>query len=268
MASTGTVNVCFDNKAVLSYYRGFVPAIARKMFLWRSLHLFLFLTQAVVYDFSGFAFGFYNRELVSDSGCTAQSQNFNRATWFSFDNVFVLCHPAKRTRPIQGQQQRCRQCSMFLLDQNVCDRSTTTFHFDSTTAPCAARLGLALRSRISAWRRIASSSLSRFILFLVDNSTHKTSPPISSTWTLCCNRSCLTFIGFASGKSTLLIATIIGTPAAFAWLMASIVCGMIESFAATTKTTISVTFAPRARISVKAAWPGVSRNVIFDCFPK
>jgi hypothetical protein len=39
-------------------------------------------------------------------------------------------------------------------------------------------------------------------------------------------------------------------------LIASIVCGMIPSSAATTRITISVTLAPRIRISVKAAWPG------------
>ena len=70
-----------------------------------------------------------------------------------------------------------------------------------------------------------------------------------------------TLVGFADGLSILLIATIIGTLAAFAWLMASTVCGMTASSAATTSTTISVTCAPRERIEVKAAWPGVSRKV-------
>jgi hypothetical protein len=69
-------------------------------------------------------------------------------------------------------------------------------------------------------------------------------------------------IGF--GLSILLIATIIGTPAALVWLIASIVCGIRPSSAATTSTTMSVTLAPRARISVNASWPGVSRKVIFD----
>jgi hypothetical protein len=46
-----------------------------------------------------------------------------------------------------------------------------------------------------------------------------------------------------------------------AWLIASIVCGITASSAATTRTTISVTCAPRARIDVKAAWPGVSRKL-------
>ena len=64
--------------------------------------------------------------------------------------------------------------------------------------------------------------------------------------------------------SILLIATIIGTPAALVWLIASIVCGFSPSSAATTRMTMSVTLAPRARISVNASWPGVSRKVTFD----
>ena len=56
----------------------------------------------------------------------------------------------------------------------------------------------------------------------------------------------------------------IGTPAARAWLIASAVWGMTPSSAATTRTTISVTLAPRARISVNAAWPGVSMKVMRD----
>ena len=71
----------------------------------------------------------------------------------------------------------------------------------------------------------------------------------------------MTFIGFACGRSHLLIATIIGTPAFLACEIASIVCGMTESSAATTSTTMSVTCAPRARIAVNASCPGVSRNV-------
>ena len=55
----------------------------------------------------------------------------------------------------------------------------------------------------------------------------------------------------------------IGTPAAFAWAIASLVCGMTPSSPATTSTTMSVTLAPRARMAVNASWPGVSRKVIF-----
>jgi hypothetical protein len=87
-------------------------------------------------------------------------------------------------------------------------------------------------------------------------------PPNSSRTTPCANRSCFTFCTLAVGKSILLIATTSGTPAFLACEMASIVCGMIASSAATTSTTRSVTWAPRARIAVNASWPGVSRNVI------
>ena len=75
-------------------------------------------------------------------------------------------------------------------------------------------------------------------------------------------RSVRTRVGLASGLSILLIATMIGTSAARAWLMASTVCGMTPSSAATTSTTMSVARAPRARMAVNASWPGVSMKVI------
>ncbi len=44
--------------------------------------------------------------------------------------------------------------------------------------------------------------------------------------------------------------------------MASSVWGITPSSAATTSTAMSVTSAPRARMAVKASWPGVSMKVI------
>ena len=67
----------------------------------------------------------------------------------------------------------------------------------------------------------------------------------------------------ALSLSILLIATMISIPAAFAWLIASIVCGITPSSAATTKIAISVDWAPLIRIDVNASCPGVSKNVIF-----
>jgi hypothetical protein len=61
----------------------------------------------------------------------------------------------------------------------------------------------------------------------------------------------------------LLIATTIGTSAARAWFNASTVWGMTPSSAATTRMTMSVAWAPRARMAVNAAWPGVSMKVMF-----
>ena len=77
-----------------------------------------------------------------------------------------------------------------------------------------------------------------------------------------CSSSLITRVGSASGLSILLMATMIGTFAALACWIASMVCGITPSSAATTSTTMSVTLAPRARMAVKAAWPGVSRKVI------
>jgi hypothetical protein len=68
------------------------------------------------------------------------------------------------------------------------------------------------------------------------------------------------FSGSAPGLSILLTATTIGTFAALAWAMASFVCGITPSSAATTRMTMSVAEAPRARMAVKASWPGVSRK--------
>ena len=64
------------------------------------------------------------------------------------------------------------------------------------------------------------------------------------------------------------IPSIIGTSAARAWLIASKVCGLTPSSAATTKIATSVTFVPLARIAVNASWPGVSRKVSFLGWPE
>ncbi len=72
----------------------------------------------------------------------------------------------------------------------------------------------------------------------------------------------MTFCGLAFSLSHLLIATMTETPDFLICLIASLVCGITESSAATTKTTISVTFAPLSLIFKNAACPGVSRKVI------
>jgi hypothetical protein len=79
------------------------------------------------------------------------------------------------------------------------------------------------------------------------------SPPKSSGTTSSPTSSLFTRSMLASGLSTLVIATTMGTPAALAWWMASLVWGMTPSSAAQTRMTMSVAFAPRARMAVKAA---------------
>jgi len=58
------------------------------------------------------------------------------------------------------------------------------------------------------------------------------------------------------------MATTSGTPALRMWWIASSVWGITPSSAATTRIAMSVTSAPRARMALKASWPGVSMKVI------
>ena len=73
-----------------------------------------------------------------------------------------------------------------------------------------------------------------------DTSTTMVSPPHASGTSPRSESCCSTRVASASGRSILLTATMIGTSAAVAWSMASIVCGITPSSAATTSTTMSV----------------------------
>ncbi len=133
----------------------------------------------------------------------------------------------------------------------------------SMTVPMANRSGLAFSSDNSATSRIISSNSSMPSFFRAETGTQIVSPPHSSTTRPYSVSCCLIRSGWASGRSILFRATIIGTSAALAWFMASTVWGITPSSAATTRTAMSVTWAPRARIAVKASWPGVSKKTIF-----
>ncbi|MNT30334.1 hypothetical protein D3C72_1661230 [compost metagenome] len=134
--------------------------------------------------------------------------------------------------------------------------------FASITIPVPERFGLAFNSATSASSFTCSSNSLIPVFLRAETSTKIVLPPHSSGTISISVNCCLIFSGFAPGLSILFTATMIGTPAAFAWLTASCVCGIIPSSAATTMIAMSVAFAPRARIAVKASWPGVSRNVI------
>lgn len=78
------------------------------------------------------------------------------------------------------------------------------------------------------------------------------------------------FCGFQSkevylrGKNKVPKAPHTVPPAFLACWMDSMVCCITPSSAATTRITMSVTLVPLARMAEKAAWPGVSRKVIFS----
>ena len=123
---------------------------------------------------------------------------------------------------------------------------------------------MAFNSITSAVKAIISIRSSRPSPVLADTGTKIVLPPQSSGISSYSVSSCFTRSMLALGLSILLTATMISTPAAFAWLIASTVCGITPSSAATTRTAISVELAPRIRIAVNASCPGVSRNVIFS----
>ena len=134
---------------------------------------------------------------------------------------------------------------------------------DSITVPIAYLLGFAFNSLISETNWILSSNSSIPSPVSAEILLYITLPPQASGVNPCAAISFITFSGFAPGLSILFIATIIGTPAALAWSIASSVWGITPSSAATIIITISVTAAPLALISVKASCPGVSIKVIF-----
>ena len=131
---------------------------------------------------------------------------------------------------------------------------------DSMTTPRAGLSGLAFRSSISASSSSISISSSTPSPFLAEMSFMMVLPPHASSTNSYCVNCWRIRSGWASGLSHLFTATTMGTSAALAWSIASTVCGITPSSAATTSTTMSVALAPRARIWVKASWPGVSRN--------
>ena len=120
---------------------------------------------------------------------------------------------------------------------------------------------MAFSSRISAVRTTMSSRLSMPMPVLAEMGQIMVSPPHSSGTSSYSVSCCMMRSGLAVGLSILLMATMMGISAALAWLMDSTVWGMMPSSAATTRMAMSVTMAPRARMAVKASWPGVSRKV-------
>ena len=131
----------------------------------------------------------------------------------------------------------------------------------STIRPLAGASTGAFSSNTSASSNTASSNLSMLVPCLAETSINCTSPPHSSHTTSCFVNSWRMRSGLAASLSILFTATTNGTPAALAWAIASTVCGITPSSAATTKITISVACAPRARIAVNASCPGVSKKV-------
>ena len=175
------------------------------------------------------------------------------AAWRPWSSSMVRtrpwCSPAMTTSP----RRRVPFCTS-MVETGPRPRSKR----DSTTTPRAGASGIALSSRISACSSTASSKVGMPSPVTAETSANRASPPHSSAMTWFAANSLVTCFASAPSRSILLMATTMGTSAAWACWMASTVCGLTPSSAATTKITMSVTRAPLARMAVKAAWPGVS----------
>src|ERR1039458_9598042 len=182
-------------------------------------------------------------------------------------SAFRICRPrsfcmARSLPNTEPQMKKSPTRSVPLRTSTVATGPRPRSSWASITEPMAGRLGLALSSCMSATSRIFSSSRPRPCWVLAETGTMMVSPPQSSASRPRSESCCLMRSGCAPGLSILLIATTIGSPAGRAGSMASSVCGITPSSAATTSTTMSVTLAPRARMRVNASWPGVSMKTI------
>jgi len=154
-------------------------------------------------------------------------------------------------------------CSVPVIISNEVITHCLLFLFASTTTPTAALAGLHLCSRSSYWSSIASKRSSMPCPVIAEHGINIMSPHRSSGCSHCAASCPLISSILLVHKSIFVIATIIGTPASLAWFIASIVCGLIPSSAATTMTTISVILAHLALSDVNSSCQGVSINVIF-----
>ena len=132
----------------------------------------------------------------------------------------------------------------------------------SITYPSAGFEASALYPSSSATMRMRSRRSSMPTPVFADIAAHGTSPPSLSRYTPCSIRVLCARSTSAFGLSILLMATMKGIAASLMLARASSVCAFTPSSAATTSIAMSAARAPRCRMAVNAAWPGVSMNVI------
>ncbi len=122
-----------------------------------------------------------------------------------------------RTRPTIGPAMKLSPtCSVPSCTRIVATGPRPLSSLASSTVPDALRFGFAFNSPMSLTRRIISSKSSMFCFFFADTSTVTVLPPHSSGMRSSSVISRFTRSGAAPGLSILLIATMIGTPAALA----------------------------------------------------
>ena len=203
-------------------------------------------------------------ELVAGLGRLGETEHLDRRRRQRLlDLVAVVVDEGLDLAPRRAGHDRVADPQRAALDDDRGHRAPADVEVGLEDGAAGPALGAGLaapRPRPPATSCSSRSSMPRFCR--AETSTMMVSPPQASGTSPCSESCCMTRLGSASSRSILLTATMIGTSAALAWLIASTVWGMTPSSAATTSTTMSVTSAPRARMAVKASWPGVSMKVI------
>ena len=202
-------------------------------------------------------------ERVAGRGHAAEAEHFHRRR-----------RRRRLDRPAAVVDERAHLADDRAGDERVADVQRAVLHEDrrhrargrdrsstSSTVPDALRFGFAFSSPMSVTSRTISSSRSRFCFFFAETSTMTVVPPHASGTRPELGELALDVVGVRARLVDLVdrhddrhvggLARDRSPPC---------VCGITPSSAATTSTTTSVTFAPRARIIVNASWPGVSRK--------
>ncbi len=218
-------------------------------------------TLTILGDLASTAFVFDDGELVTGSRRTRQAEDLDRHGRARFlDVIALVVDQSAHTAPLIAGHDDLAGAA-YPSGRARSQRATATVELGFDDRTFGRPVGWAFRSRIFGLQQHASS-LSRLSAcsspnFDVENfTTHGFDEDfvLQKLWR--------TFSGSLSCLSILLIATMIGTPAALAWLIDSIVCGITLSSAATTRIAMSLP-GRHGTHRGKRGVAGVSMKVIF-----
>ncbi len=196
------------------------------------------------------------RKLSPASGHGGEAEHLNRPRRAGLVDVSAVLveHGAHAAEGVAGDD-RVADAQRAALDQHGGDRTTTTVEvrLDRDTLRVLVRVGPQVERRVRGQQDRLEQRVDAGALLGRDVDEHRLAAVLLGDQAVLGELGPRTLVGSAPSLSILLTATTIGTSAAWAWLSASIVCGLTPSSAATTRTAMSVTCAPRARMAVNAS---------------
>ena len=175
MASDRALHIGLEHQRQQALFAGLagLEQLIERLARGRGLARFAALAGAIFGDFAGARFGFHHHHFVAGFGRAGKAQHFDRRGGpGAFHGFAAIVLQAGAPGPIRSPPPRYRRPS-------ACRAAPARWR--RGRGPCRAwprsprlrrlRSGLALRSRISACSRIASSSLSRLVPLVAETST-------------------------------------------------------------------------------------------------